>query len=370
MQRHALPPRPDWPARVEALGFTYHSGDHPYWDESAYYRLTEAEVDRLEMATEELHALALEAVDYVVRGGWMERLGVPAAYADLVAASWQRRAPALYGRFDFSFDGGTPKLLEYNADTPTALLEAAVVQWHWLQDCFPLRDQFNSIHERLLARWQEIAATGRFGDAPLHFACLTDIEEDAVTTEYLRDLATQAGLQTVALGIDELGVVPSTGRFVDLEGREIQTLFKLYPWEWLLGEPAAPFLTPGAIGCVIEPAWKVLLSSKAILPVLWSLAPGHPNLLPAAYDAADLDGPLVRKPFFSREGEGVELLRGGEPVPARPHVYQRFHPLPAFSGRFPVIGSWVVGDHAAGIGIREGDGLVTTNSSRFVPHCF
>jgi glutathionylspermidine synthase len=36
----------------------------------------------------------------------------------------------LYGRFDLAYRGdGPPKLLEYNADTPTALFEAAVVQW-------------------------------------------------------------------------------------------------------------------------------------------------------------------------------------------------------------------------------------------------
>jgi glutathionylspermidine synthase len=40
------------------------------------------------------------------------------------------------------------------------------------------------------------------------------------------------------------------------------------------------------------------------------------------------------------------------------------------AGSFPVIGSWVIGDAAAGIGIREDDGPITRNSSRFVPHYF
>ena len=51
----------------------------------------------------------------------------------------------------YPYDGkAPPRLLEYNADTPTALLEASVAQWFWLQDCFPTADQFNSIHERLI----------------------------------------------------------------------------------------------------------------------------------------------------------------------------------------------------------------------------
>ena len=43
-------------------------------------------------------------------------------------------------------------------------------------------------------------------------------------------------------------------------------------------------------------------------------------------------------------------------------------PLPSFDGRHPVIGSWIVGDRACGIGIRESAGRITTNASSFVPH--
>lgn len=71
--------------------------------------------------------------------------------------SWNEEPPAIYGRFDLAYDGiHPPKLLEYNADTPTALLEASVVQWYWLQDVFPKDDQFNSIHEHLVAKWKEL----------------------------------------------------------------------------------------------------------------------------------------------------------------------------------------------------------------------
>ena len=80
-----------------------------------------------------------------------ERFLIPPEYRDFIRRSWDRDEHTIYGRFDLAFDGNLePKLLEYNADTPTALLEAAVVQWFWLQDCFPAEQQFNSIHERLL----------------------------------------------------------------------------------------------------------------------------------------------------------------------------------------------------------------------------
>jgi glutathionylspermidine synthase len=33
-----------------------------------------------------------------------------------------------------------------------------------------------------------------------------------------------------------------------------------------------------------------------------------------------------------------------------------------------VLGSWLVADEPAGLGIRESDGLITDSCSRFVPH--
>ena len=119
------------------------------------------------------------------------------------------------------------------------------------------------------------------------------------------------------------------------------------------------------------------MSSKAILPVLWELNPGHPNLLPSYYDQdPKLPAQFVRKPIYSREGANVELhtQRGTIAQPgtygAEGYIYQAYAPLPDFDGNFPVIGSWIVGDEAAGIGIRENTQQITTNSSRFVPHYF
>ena len=82
-------------------------------------------------------------------------------------------------------------------------------------------------------------------------------------------------------------------------------------------------------------------------------------------------------PILSREGANVTVHRAGEPEVVTPgdygeegFVYQALAPLPDHGGRVPVVGSWLVDGQAAGIGIRESDGPVTTNMSRFVPHLF
>jgi glutathionylspermidine synthase len=369
MQRETLSPRPGWQAKVEALGLDFHTSDgRPYWWEAACYAFSAAEIDVIEAATDELHRLCLAAVDRVITAGELGRLSIPEAYRDWVAASWRRRDPDIYGRVDLAYDGsGPPKLLEYNADTPTALLEAAVVQWYWLEEVKPGCDQFNSIHERLIAAWAELRKQHP-QTAGVHFAGVLDEIEDLRTLEYMRDVCGQAGWPTEQLDISQIGW--NGHCFTDLAERPIAALFKLYPWEWMLRESfGAHLLTDCA--AFIEPPWKMVLSNKAILPILWEMFPGHPNLLPAAFARDGVMGPCVEKPVHGREGADIRLLAAGEAGSGRRgRIYQAAALLPVFDGMHALIGSWVVAGQAAGIGLREDAAPVTTNTSRFVTHYF
>src|SRR5579862_532986 len=156
MQRIPISPRPGWRQKVEALGLLFHTtGDKPYWYEEAYYQLNTRQIDQIEKATNELHKMCLEAVEFVIDKNRFADLAIPEDAIPAIKSSWEGDVPAIYGRFDLAYDGfNAPKLLEYNADTPTALLEAAVIQWHWLQELFPDADQFNSIWEGLVAKWK------------------------------------------------------------------------------------------------------------------------------------------------------------------------------------------------------------------------
>src|SRR5215469_4308883 len=152
MRRLASTPRDNWQKRVEEVGLTWHSLDQPYWNESAFYEFTAKEVDVLESATNELEKMTLAAAQHIIDNRLYSKMGIPDVAVPLIESSWEAEPPSLYGGFDFAYDGANPpKLLEYNADTPTSLVEAAVVQWYWLQDRFPTSDQFNSLHERLVA---------------------------------------------------------------------------------------------------------------------------------------------------------------------------------------------------------------------------
>ncbi|HUP94667.1 MAG TPA: glutathionylspermidine synthase family protein [Burkholderiales bacterium] len=376
MKRERLTPRHGWQAQLEAVGFYFHSLGGVYWDESACYRFAAFEIDMLEEATAELHKICLAAVQSIVERRAFDTFALDDWLAELVTTSWNARAPSLYGRFDLRYDGiNSPKLLEYNADTPTSLIEAAVAQWNWLQAVHPKSDQFNSIHEKLIARWETIKATVPGIPPVVHFTCVKDSDEDLGNLDYLRDTAVQAGIEARHIYVDDIGWSEGEQCFVDLDMNPIRALFKLYPWEWMMRDEFGPNL-PRAKLAVFEPAWKILLSCKAILPILWELNPGHPNLLPTYFDAAPLGERYVRKPLYSREGANVEI-HGPRGVFAQPgtygaegYVYQGYSPLPEFDGNYPVIGSWIIADEPAGMGIREDATPVTGNTSRFVPHYF
>jgi glutathionylspermidine synthase len=304
---------------------------------------------------------------------------MPEAFWPLISDSWHRDEASLYGRIDLSFDGrGDAKLLEYNADTPTSIFEAAVFQWTWLEQAIerriiPVRaDQFNSIHERLIETWKKLGA-GRH----LHLAGMTENAEDAGTLAYLEDTARQAGLETTMLDIEAIGW-RDDGSFVDLDDRAIELAFKLYPWEWMFHDEFGERLARTSTRW-IEPPWKAILSNKGILPLLWEMFPNHPNLLPAYFEddpnAASLGASFVRKPLYSREGANVTLVSDGVtvgeqqgPYGAEGFIRQALAPLPSFSAQYPVIGSWLVDHTPCGLSIREDENPITGNSSRFLPH--
>ncbi len=394
MRRRSLTPRADWQNRVEKIGLTYHTlaNGTPYWDESVYWEFSAREIDRLEAATNEIQRLALAAGDVILNQDRLAQMGIPAAAHAAIRTAWNAEPPALYGRLDLAYDGESIKLLEYNADTPTALVETAVAQWYWLQDCFPDADQFNSAHEKLIAKWKDLKD---YTTSPIYFADAGS-EEDRMTTAYLEDTAQQAGIKTRHIRMHDIGWDAKHSTFVDLDNHAIGTIFKLYPWEWLLAEPFAPqalsTLPPTSplreygprkdrrmwgSTLWIEPIWKMMWSNKSLLAILWELNPGHEFLLPAYLDSPREMTSYVRKPFFGREGQGIAVVRDGNVIEGAPGsgnaencVYQALAPMAEAGGKTAVFGSWLIDGESAGMGIRESSGRITNNTSSFVPHLF
>lgn len=392
MKRLTTEARPNWQNIVENQGFTFHSnGIEPdyintwgtNWNESVYYEFTMDEILKIEAATNELQSMCMDACEFIVKNDkQFDRLQIPVDYREMIKYSWDIDSPTVYGRFDLAYDGNEIKMLEYNADTPTTLIESAIVQWFWKTQKFPEADQFNSIHEALIEQWKYVGSF--IGDQELVFATNKESIEEYATTEYLRDTAHQAGLNTSFINISDVGW--NGNYFVDMNEKEINFWFKLYPWEWLQQEQFGPYIpqVKETMG-IIEPAWKMMLSNKGIIPILWELFPNNKYLLEASFfneHKTARFAEYVQKPLLGREGCNINIYDGQGQLTNKTEglynengiadwnktIYQRKANLGKIDGYYSVFGSWIIGGDACGLIVRESTNPIIQGQSRVVPH--
>ncbi len=379
MRQISVPKVENWQNVVEAQGFDFHSlHGIPYWVEDRAYVFTPDEVAKIHHCTDQLYEMCLQLVDNVIANDLFMELRISDEWVPLIRKSWEQRDVSIYGRFDYAYSSdGSLKLLEFNADTPTMLMESAVIQYYWMKRYKPFLlghvDQFNSIHENLIRAWT--VYKNRLGDSAhekVYFCCMKDYIEDLKNVEYICDCARHAGLSVELIYIEDIGW--DGHQFVDLQGQPIRNLFKLYPWEMMTMDDFGKNLLSHDGLQIVEPAWKMILSNKGILPLLWDMYPDHPNLLPASFDEGVIPRPFVRKPLLSREGANVTIALKDEIVSSEGRygngdfIYQAFAPLSKFGSGYAMLGSWIAGGRSCGIGIRESSSLITDNVSRFVPH--
>lgn len=433
MERHengAL--RPGWEAQIVAQGLVFNEDHVPrpdggfdvrsYWREAQYYSFTGAEIDELAAAGNTiLDRMLVPAAEQVIEQRRYAELAIPSWAVPAIERSWEEDSPSVIGRFDLRYGNrpdlvaadprlAVPALLEYNADTPTSLLESTAIQWNWLltNDAVAGRDQWNNVYEALVLAWQRnlsrfSAQTGRaVHTVHLAWSSADTSGEDQMTVLAMADAVQEAGYRVELLhtedirlaeepeAIDFAGTRVHPGRFLDAAGRSLDVVFKLYPWEMLAEDPfgrTALWDAARAGGTVwVEPPYKMLWSNKGILAVLWEMFGDDPELsrflLPTYFAGREPAGftSYAEKPLLGREGANVRLVRDGQTVHAEPGPYgaegsvrQLLAPLPDFAGvdgpHHPVLGVWMVDGEAAGLGLRESDGLITDNLSSFVPHC-
>lgn len=379
MIRHNINPRPDWQTTANDIGFTFFNngidGDGTLWNENVAYEFTSGEVDELDDATEALHEMSLKVVDHIVSNdNLMMNLDIPDKFHDMIKNSWRNKEPSLYGRFDLSYDGKSPpKMLEYNADTPTLVIETSLMQWTWLQQVMPNCDQFNSFHEKMLDRFKYIRTLVPVNET-FYFIGYPGLEEEFRTLEYLEDLAQQTNLKTRFISIHDVG---SDGtNFYDLYNNVIKFWFKLYPWEWMMREEFSDTLLKCNNG-ILEPIWKSILSNKGFLPIMYELFPDSPYILPAFFDENKISGDYVVKPILSREGANINMISGGKSICQTDgdygngrNVYQKTANLFCQDGNYAVIGSWIIGNKSAGIVMRDSRSPIIRSNSSVVPHYF
>lgn len=375
---------------LEKFGFGWHSDS----DESKYIAdelviVTDREAEAYYEAVNELYDMYATAAQYVIDNNLFFDLGIPFNLIEPIKKSWENDVHwHLYGRFDLAggIDGKPIKLIEFNADTPTALFETAILQWALLKhNNMDEERQFNNIYEaisdnfrRLITLFDDPSEFEKHYDGwKILFSSMSGNIEEEQTVRLLQQMAIDTGFIT---GFETLGGVKFDDEGIyDSNEEPYEYWFKLYPWEDIaIEEPElATQLTTimnNQKAIILNPACTLLFQSKGMMKILCDLFPDSPYLLKTSF--TPLKGiQQVEKRMFGREGANVRILdASGATVEANDGPYGNFKPIyqeyvefvKDIHGNSYQAGVFFAYE-ACGLGFRRG-GKILGNMSKFVGH--
>ncbi|MEA2047900.1 MAG: glutathionylspermidine synthase family protein [Campylobacterota bacterium] len=375
---------------LESLGFVWHTDS----DETSYISdemigISEAEAEAYYEATNTLYDMVVEAAEYVIENNLFHDIGIPFNLVEVIKESWENDIHwHLYGRFDLAggIDGKAIKLLEFNADTPTALFETAIIQWAMLkQNDLAEEYQFNTLYESLINNFKRLVTLDedvssfeeQYDGWNFLFSSIRGNTEEENTVRLLQHIADEAGFQTEFAYIDDIEFSAEEG--ISYNEMEYELWFKLIPWEEIaLEESDLAMLLSNIIknqkAIIFNPAYTLLFQSKGLLKILWDLYPNHPLLLETSFEP--LEGQKqVKKPVFGREGGSVSILdENGDTLEAvqgeyenHKMVYQAYTELAKDTQDNSYQAGVFYAYEACGLGFRKG-GKILDNMSKFVGH--
>lgn len=375
---------------LESLGFTWHTDS----DETSYISdelvvISEAEAEAYYEATNELYDMYVEAAEHVVENDLFHEIGIPFNLIDVIKESWENDVHwHLYGRFDLAggIDGKPIKLLEFNADTPTALFETAIIQWAMLKkNNLEEESQFNALYEALVDNFKRLVTIEedvstfeeRYDGWSFLFTSIRGNSEEENTVKLLQHIAAEAGFETKFAYIEDIEFSDEDG--IVYNDKSYELWFKLIPWEDIaLEESDLAMLLTNIIknqkAIIFNPAYTLLFQSKGLLKILWDLYPDHPLLLESSFEP--LEGQKqVKKPIFGREGGNVSILdedaNAIESIEGdyenHKMVYQSYTELATDAEGLSYQAGVFYAYEACGLGFRKG-GKILDNMSKFVGH--
>lgn len=377
-------------AFLEEIGFYWHTDtDNTAYIADEIVQVTSEEADAYYEASNELYEMFAEAGEYVIENDLFHELGIPFNLVDAVKMSWENDVHwHLYGRFDLAggLDGKPIKLIEFNADTPTALFETSILQWAMLKaNGMEESHQFNNLYEaigdnfkRLILMEENVESFHEHYEGwKILFSSVKGNEEEESTVKLLQTIATEAGFNTEFAYMEDVEFSGQDGIFYNDENYEYW--FKLYPWEDIgIEESDLAMLLTQIIenqkAIVLNPAYTLMFQSKAFMKILWDLYPNHPLLLETSFEP--LQGiAQVEKKIFGREGANTIIVDENENIIEEtegaygefPSIFQEYVEFPTDSKGASYQAGVFYAYEGCGLGFRKG-GLILDNASKFVGH--
>ena len=375
---------------LDEIGFTWHTdSDGTKYVSDELVQLTKEEAEAYYEAANTIYDMYVAAAEYVIDNNLFFELGIPFNLIEMIKKSWENDVHwHIYGRFDLAggIDGQDIKLIEFNADTPTALFETALLQWGILKsNKMDEAKQFNNVYESISDNFKRLITlfddTKKFNELydgwKILFSSVEGNDEEEATTKLLQQMATDAGFVT---GFEFLQNVQfDDDGIYDKDGNAYEYWFKLYPWEDMATDEPELTTTLTHImqkqkAIILNPAYTLLFQSKGIMAILYELFPDSPYLLKTSFEP--LEGiKQVQKPVFGREGANTKIIEvdgtinteTDGPYDNYKKVYQEFVEFPQDVHGEKYQAGVFFAYEACGLGFRKG-GNILNNMSKFVGH--
>ncbi|QSZ43128.1 glutathionylspermidine synthase [Sulfurimonas aquatica] len=343
------------------MGLSWHTdSDGEYVVGDKLLAITEQEALAYHDAANELYEMYEKAAEYVIENELFELLDIPKSLIQSIKNSFKNeRDNHLYSRFDLSggIDGTPIKLIEFNADTPTMLLESSLIQLLMLKsNSLEDKKQFNNIYESIGKKIKSISKSKSAEYSRFLFSCISGIEEELNTTKLLQKIAQDEGLLT------EFSYLEDT--YLD---DKHDFMFKLYPWEEMESFEESQNIS------MLNPSYTLLYQSKGMLAILYKLFPDSPYLLETSFKP--IKKKYVKKRMFGREGANIDIVdERGEVLTSTEGIYdeykaiyQEYTPFVKDEENSYYQAGVFYSDGACGLGFRKGAEILD-NMSKFVGH--
>ena len=347
-------------------------------------------------------------------------IGIPLPALPYVHLVMPEMPAVMCGRFEFAWTAEGPKLLEFNAETPTFVVELFHMNGQVCKD-FGLVDPNVDCQEQLIQAMHS-TITASLSWIGMHqrdsisvvFSSYADRKEERGTVEFYRNLLTSIGdlpYKTSFRGLNELRVTPDC--LFTADGERVDVLYKLYPTEHLI-EDEAPDGMPVGLAllelvrkrqlAILNPPVAFVLQNKALMAILWAMHMVESELftseehmwieqyvLPSYLDAHDVQGQVVFagayvvKPVFGREGASITIRTGQQVVgQSEQHLYenqvkmyQQYVALPTTTVQTEegltdvhlIHNCFVVAGIPSAIGVRASQKLILDDNAYFLPIC-
>ncbi len=377
------------------------------------HRLERAQLEEMRKAAEALGRIYAKTIRIVQQGepALLAELGLPPASFGAIRLRFDEEVPTLIGRFDFALTPHGLKMLEFNSDTPTGIVEAFHVNG---RVCAAYGEEdpnegcsgaFRQAFKRMMDLYREAG----YASEHVVFSSLDWHEEDAGTTRYLLRQSGIAGAEFAALSDirvegDRIWAQRNDGD-QGVASNPIDVLYRLHAIEKLAedrdtdgyptGEHVLELIADGKLA-IINPPSGFAAQTKALQALIWNLHQAgefyseeeheaiEAYMLPTFMEPCFPEvTPYVVKPILGREGSGVTIYAGSGEVAEesgedeygdQPMVYQQYAELPRirvetltgpYEGRL-LWGCFLINGRSSAVIARVG-GSITNNLSYYLP---